>query len=603
MGRGNLLPPYGTAPPVAEHHNEAPPLVCPDRILCLLTDLRLDNGPELERAFRFPSCPEAGRTDGARVLNALKTGGLDTLKGIRGAFAGALWHGRDHQLHLFRDPMGERPLFYHKNSSHVVFASSLKKLFSYPDTHRSPNLDKLGDYLLFNQSSHADTPFRNIHRVPPGTIVSFDSRGGVTERSFHEWNASVGITFSSKREYAEALRERLEIAVSRRIGTEKAVGSHLSSGLDSSAVSCIAANRLRLRGKPLHSFTWVPSGKVRTVAGRYSDESPLARAIARKNANIDLSLVSSPEQIHTTRLDDEWVFMEAPNPFPMNPWYEEIMKQASLMGIGVMLTGFKGNFSFSHNSSQSPSLLLKQFRPFRILTQWAYCLDFNRALIHSQMRGALKLPFKRLFSGRRAGKSAGSRWHDYTVARSDYLKKSGTIERAEQARVIAFLDGAPLDPFHFRHAAAVGGDCHADYWFHLENKYGVVMRDPTADMDLLSFCLALPDEQFIERGVAKRAVSDLLPREVLCNRQRGYQNGDWQHRFAASLPELMRELSLLEKSDLANEILDLKKIKRMLEKWPPGDLMSPGTFAVYEKAVVNGLNIGKYIRRLERFCG
>src|SRR5262249_2649880 len=63
-------------------------------------------------------------------------------------------------------------------------------------------------------------------------------------------------------------------------------------------------------------------------------------------------------------------------------------------------------------------------------------------------------------------------------------------------------------------------------------------RDPTADVRLLEFCLAVPTEQFLHNGVlrslARRALADRLPKQVLEEPRRGFQVADWHEDLAAA---------------------------------------------------------------------
>src|SRR5262249_54971976 len=61
------------------------------------------------------------------------------------------------------------------------------------------------------------------------------------------------------------------------------------------------------------------------------------------------------------------------------------------------------------------------------------------------------------------------------------------------------------------------------------------IRDPTADVRLLEFCFAVPTEQFLREGtpraLARRALADRLPKQVLEEPRRGLQAADWHEDF------------------------------------------------------------------------
>src|SRR4029079_6326361 len=75
-------------------------------------------------------------------------------------------------------------------------------------------------------------------------------------------------------------------------------------------------------------------------------------------------------------------------------------------------------------------------------------------------------------------------------------------------------------------------------------------RDPTADIRLLEFCLAVPTEQFLQNGVqralARRALADRLPKMVLEENRRGLQGADWHERLTAVRDRVVAELNRLD---------------------------------------------------------
>ena len=567
--------------------------------LALLIDLRLDNHTSLIQ--RYGEVKKAQiLTDTELLLNLFELYGLKVLEHVRGGYAGCVFDRRNNTLAFFRDPMGERPLFYTLLKDNVGFASSLPLILKLPGIEKRPNRDILADYALHNFTDRENTPFKGIFRVPPGCVVSIDCRGNRSVRYFHDWKPRKIIILPSRRDYAEAVREKLTTAVLRRIQDAGQVGSHLSSGLDSGTVACLAARMLHDRNQQLQGFTWVPANgyRAKAVRGRYCDERYLARAIARKNGNIRMHLARSPKTLQSPDMDSRFFFMAAPDLLRMNGWYETIMKQAGDMGINVMLAGFMGNFSFSHNSVYSLAHQIRQRDLKGIIDFWKHTLDVDPGRLFRMAGYQIR---QRIRKGPKNGWAPVS--DDYTVARAGTRRMDAARERARNAQITAFFENRVEDRFLFRCQAALGGSWWADYWFHMETLYGVTMRDPTADLDLMEFCLAIPESQFIGRGVARRLGRGLLPARVVYNRQRGLQNGDWQDHFSRSVDHLTAEAALLETCELANEMLDVKKLKGLLAKWPPSDSTSDKTSAVYRFAVFRGIKTGTYLRWLEHFCG
>ena len=76
---------------------------------------------------------------------------------------------------------------------------------------------------------------------------------------------------------------------------------------------------------------------------------------------------------------------------------------------------------------------------------------------------------------------------------------------------------------------------HGD-WRAAEKAFtGVEVRDPTADLDVVSYCFGVPPEQYlaedIDRSLIRRAMWGLVPESVLTNRLHGMQAADWHEKL------------------------------------------------------------------------
>jgi asparagine synthase (glutamine-hydrolysing) len=127
------------------------------------------------------------------------------------------------------------------------------------------------------------------------------------------------------------------------------------------------------------------------------------------------------------------------------------------------------------------------------------------------------------------------------------------------------------------------------------------MRDPTADVRLLEFCLAVPTEQFLsggkQRALARRALSDRLPRCVFEERRRGLQVADWHERLTEVRDRVAAELGRLDACPPASKALDLPRLHRLVETWPTGGWERDEVRVPYRDALLGGISIGHFLRR------
>jgi len=173
---------------------------------------------------------------------------------LRGMFAFALWDAKRRRLLLVRDRLGIKPLHYAVTREGIVFGSELKTVLAsglIPPTRNERALKEVFA-LGFVRAPH--TMIAGARRLLPGQWLRFEA-GQVTTKCY--WD----VTFPDHNEYdrslsadrwAEALREKLAETVRLHLRSDVPVGTWLSGGIDSSAVTALMCRELR---KPFHSFT------------------------------------------------------------------------------------------------------------------------------------------------------------------------------------------------------------------------------------------------------------------------------------------------------------------------------------------------------------
>ncbi|HEY9371958.1 asparagine synthase (glutamine-hydrolyzing) [Streptomyces sp.] len=191
----------------------------------------------LGHAFRTSSDTEV-------VLHAYLEWGEEFAERLNGMYALAIWDPRSEELLLVRDRMGVKPLFYYPTADGVLFGSEAKAILAHPEAEAVVDAEGLAEiFAIINTPGHA--VFKGMHEVVPGTVVRF-TRSGSTTRTYWALEA---------RPHTEDLdatiahtRELLEDIVERQLIADVRVGTLLSGGLDSSAVTALAAKALRDQG-------------------------------------------------------------------------------------------------------------------------------------------------------------------------------------------------------------------------------------------------------------------------------------------------------------------------------------------------------------------
>jgi asparagine synthase (glutamine-hydrolysing) len=221
-----------------------------------------------------------GHSDTETLLAAIEAWGLErSLRACVGMFAFALWDRQDRALTLARDRMGEKPLYYGWQGSHLLFGSELKALRAHPAFEGQIDTEILGDYFRFGNVPGRSSIWKGISKLPPGTSLTYRMGSGpalpeaTSYWSIDEaWEAGRANRFrGSGEEAATALGELLSTAVAQQMVADVPLGVFLSGGVDSST---IAAQMQAQSNRPIKTFT------IGFEEPDY-DESRHAEAVAR----------------------------------------------------------------------------------------------------------------------------------------------------------------------------------------------------------------------------------------------------------------------------------------------------------------------------------
>ncbi|MBM3512437.1 MAG: asparagine synthase (glutamine-hydrolyzing) [Alphaproteobacteria bacterium] len=192
---------------------------------------------------------------------------------LNGMFAIAVWDSRSSTLHLYRDHVGIKPLYYALTPEGIVFGSEIKALLAHPAVSRSPDLIAIHHYFALKNTPGPRTAFAQIRQLRPGEMLTF-SNGRADLRSW--WRAPFGQNAAIGEDEAVAEVQRLlEDSVKLQMQSDVPFGAYLSGGVDSSSVVAIMA---RNSARPIKTFTMIYDDRI---AGKDADRA-LATEVAEK---------------------------------------------------------------------------------------------------------------------------------------------------------------------------------------------------------------------------------------------------------------------------------------------------------------------------------
>ncbi|MFT5446994.1 MAG: asparagine synthase (glutamine-hydrolyzing) [Gammaproteobacteria bacterium] len=254
------------------------PMVHPQSDNVLIYNGEIYNHRALRDELRMLGTTFRSQCDTEVLLHALQHWGMDALAKIHGMYAFAYWDSAARTLHLVRDPMGIKPLYYWSDPMRggVVFASEAKAFLDFPGFEAHIDEQSLQQYLEFGYTFDKDrTMFAGLRKLPPGARLSI--RAGqngdevpryISETIFHY---APDLTPRPLRDYdavQDELHHTLDSVVAEHRIADVPIALLLSGGLDSSLLAAYAA-----RHGTLHTLTFSFSGS--TV-----DERPHAREVS-----------------------------------------------------------------------------------------------------------------------------------------------------------------------------------------------------------------------------------------------------------------------------------------------------------------------------------
>ena len=238
------------------HWNTAPsrlepaPLHDPSTGISLASWARIDNRGELAEKLGLAHQEMGQLSDTGLILHAYLKWEEDCVLHLLGDFVFALHDPRKEQVFCGRDHLGVRPLYYYLSADRFVCATTLSALIDLEGVSGEIDRQWLADYLLHLSMSFDRTPYPGLLKLPPAHCLTVTPKAQHL-RPYFRLSEVPELRLKDSREYVEAYREQLEAAIKCRVATEYPLGSELSGGLDSSAVTAFAA---RLFDQPLSRF-------------------------------------------------------------------------------------------------------------------------------------------------------------------------------------------------------------------------------------------------------------------------------------------------------------------------------------------------------------
>ncbi|MER5542139.1 asparagine synthase (glutamine-hydrolyzing) [Streptomyces sp. NPDC002589] len=247
---------------------------------------------ELEgRGHRFTT-----DSDTEVVLHGYLEWGDAVAERLNGMYAFAVWDGRSDKLVMIRDRMGIKPFYFYPTADGVLFGSEPKAILANPLARRRVTLDGLRELLVMIK-----TPGHGIwdgmREVEPGTVVTVD-RSGLSTRVY--WRLQTRAHTDDRDTTITTVRSLLDDIVRRQLVADVPRCTLLSGGLDSSAMTAIAARQLAAQGERVRSFAVDFVGQTENFIAdelRGTPDTPFVHDVAKLADTEHQDIVLDPQSL------------------------------------------------------------------------------------------------------------------------------------------------------------------------------------------------------------------------------------------------------------------------------------------------------------------
>jgi asparagine synthase (glutamine-hydrolysing) len=279
------------------------------------------------------------------LLKAYKRWGLDALPRLRGIFAVAIWDPRSRSVHLVRDQMGIKPLYWtvarigDSRREVLLFASEVRALLASGVVPRHLDPAAVASYLCQGFVVGPTTIVEDVQLLPAASALTIAPGAGANDANTQVLRRYWKMPSSTARHTTKAeLREELARTVRMQLVSDVPLGVFLSGGIDSSAVAALASE---VAPDAVHTFT-IGFDEAALDESRYAAQ--VAEAIRSRHTSVTLR-----EEDFLNQLPDALASIDQPTFDAINTYF--VSRAARQAGMTVALAGTGGDELFGGYSS------------------------------------------------------------------------------------------------------------------------------------------------------------------------------------------------------------------------------------------------------------
>lgn len=580
------------------------PLADESEEFVITSDARIDNREELISELHFDNLPSEKITDSQIILAAYNKWGEECPQYLLGDFAFAIWDKLKSILFCARDHFGVKPFYYYyKPNQFFAFGSEIKALLCLPQVPQQLNEVRIGDFLAVMMEDKSITTYQDILRLPPAHSMVV-SQSGISLRCYWALDPHREIKMDSDEAYAQEFRKIFTEAVRCRLRSAFPIASHLSGGLDSSAITCVARNLLlEERKTKLHTI----SNIFDTV--KECDERQFINSVLDQGG-VEAHYVHADEFGPLSDVDEIWQYEDEAllGPSHAYPWM--LNKAAKQIGARVVLDGLDGDTTVCHG--------VPRLREIARKGEWKHFLQEAAAVaknyevsvfslfksygvpeVQAQARGlrwvsfttginqiheSFGIPYRKLLLNYGIKSFIPSSlkqfWHrkqkltkskTESLLNRDFAGRIGLDERIKMSQ--SPHEASTTREYHWRGLTAGIFPYINEQLDRYAIPFSLEVRHPFLDKRLVEFCLALPADQKLNQGwgriVMRRALEDIFPKAVQWRGGKTSMTPNFVHGMLKVNGELLDKV-MCDDLDLIKPYIEADRVQAAYDRMKSG---------------------------------
>ncbi|MFB7970985.1 asparagine synthase (glutamine-hydrolyzing) [Streptomyces rubiginosohelvolus] len=480
------------------------------------------------------------------LLAAHREWGPRAIERFAGMFAYALWDIAEQTLHLGRDPLGVKPLYYAEHPSGLVFGSEPKALFASGLIRPEVDAEGLTDVFTVAAKRPGDAVYRGVRQLLPGHLLTV-RRGATTARRY--WQLTTAPHEDDEATTVATVRSLLDRIVGEQTVADVPLGALLSGGIDSSAITAIGARALAADARgPLATYSVDFAGSeedFQADALHVSRDAPYVRAVVDHVGTKHSEVLVEPASL----LAESGVTLRARD-YPgvgdldvsLYLLFREVRRHLTVALSGEGADDAFGGYPWFASEAERPSGGFP----------WSAGVKDRNAVLSPELRGHLDL-HERLEARYREA-----------LDEVPYLDGESGVDR--RMREVYYLQHTRFLPFLL------------DRKDRMSMANGLEVRVPFCDHRLVEYVWNVPWRLKrlggSEKGLLRAAVEDALPAEVVHRPKSGFPVGQ-SPEYLESVRTAVSDM--IESDGPAMRLLDAGTLRAMVrdQAWVNGTFTPP----------------------------